>query len=242
MYAFKYPARPRCVRLSALLTLGKLDDRQAAGGSATTLLPTMKNRLASFRPTSSRFRAFRSHEHLVADISDGGAQGHDRAALTTIREINESAEMRAVLPGLGRFRRARLAIRPCAIAAPSAASISNNDPAADYPSALLALGATIVTNKRKIAADDFFTGTVRRRWKRTKSSSKVIFTGRRGSSAMPEFRNPASRYAMVGVAVAKRERRRARCVDGRWRKRRRSAGPRPKQRWRASSRRSRWKA
>ena len=82
-------------------------------------------------------------------------------------------------------------------------SVANADPAADYPAAVLGLGATIRTNAREIAADDFFTGLFetalrRRRDHRAKSSFPV--PERAGYAKFP---NPASRYAMVGVFVAK---------------------------------------
>src|SRR6202043_3176065 len=81
-------------------------------------------------------------------------------------------------------------------------SIANNDPAADYPSAVLALNATVITNKRKIAPDDFFKGMFE-----TALAADEIITA--VSFPIPEkagyskFPNPASRYAVVGVLVAK---------------------------------------
>ena len=81
-------------------------------------------------------------------------------------------------------------------------SIANNDPAADYPAALLALGATIRTTARTIAADDFFTGMFE-----TALSEGEIITGVTfpvpEKAAYAKFPNPASRYAMVGVFVAR---------------------------------------
>ena len=82
-------------------------------------------------------------------------------------------------------------------------SIANNDPAADYPAACLALGATIVTNKRKIAADDFFTGLFDTALEAGEIITKVSFPIPL-KAAYAKFRNPASRYALVGVFVAKR--------------------------------------
>ena len=84
-------------------------------------------------------------------------------------------------------------------------SVANNDPAADYPAACLALGATIVTNKRKIAADDFFKGLFE-----TALEEGEIITRSRfpipQKAAYAKFRNPASRYALVGVFVAQARR------------------------------------
>jgi carbon-monoxide dehydrogenase medium subunit len=81
-------------------------------------------------------------------------------------------------------------------------SISNNDPAADFPAACLALGATIVTDRRKVVADDFFTGLFE-----TALESDEIVTGIHfplpKSAAYIKFPSPASRYALVGVFVAR---------------------------------------
>src|SRR5262249_36981793 len=80
-------------------------------------------------------------------------------------------------------------------------SVANDDPAADYPAAVLALGATVATNKREIKADDFFKGLFS-----TALGDGEIIT--RFSFPVPtkfayaKFANPASRYALVGVAVA----------------------------------------
>ena len=80
-------------------------------------------------------------------------------------------------------------------------SIANNDPAADYPSAMLALDATIITNKRKVKADKFFTGMFETALKEGEFIKAVSFKApKRGAYA--KFPNPASRYAMAGVYVA----------------------------------------
>src|SRR5581483_8448920 len=82
-------------------------------------------------------------------------------------------------------------------------SIANNDPNADYPAACLALGATIVTNKRRIAADEFFTGMFSTVLEPTEIITKVIFPIPK-KAAYQKFRNQASRLALVGVFVSKR--------------------------------------
>ena len=81
-------------------------------------------------------------------------------------------------------------------------SLANNDPAADYPAAVLALGATIVTNKRRIAADDFFNGLFETALEPTEIITEVRFPIP-AKAAYMKFPNPASRYALVGVFVAK---------------------------------------
>jgi carbon-monoxide dehydrogenase medium subunit len=82
-------------------------------------------------------------------------------------------------------------------------SIANNDPNADYPAACLGLGATIVTNKRRIKADDFFTGMFSTALEPAEIISKVIFPIPK-KAAYQKFRNQASRFALVGVFVSKR--------------------------------------
>ena len=81
-------------------------------------------------------------------------------------------------------------------------SIANNDPAADYPSACLALNSTIFTNKRKISADKFFKGMFETDLKKGELIEAIEFEVPEKSS-YAKFPNPASRYAIVGVYVAK---------------------------------------
>ncbi len=81
-------------------------------------------------------------------------------------------------------------------------SLANNDPAADYPAAVLALNATVRTNRRAIAADDFFTGMFSTALEEGEILTEVSFPVPR-KAAYKKFQNPASRYAMAGVFVAK---------------------------------------
>src|SRR5690606_22287646 len=81
-------------------------------------------------------------------------------------------------------------------------SVANNDPAADYPAAMLALAATIITDKREIAADKFFTGLFETALKEGEIVTAVRFDAP-AKAGYEKFRNPASRYAMPGVFVAK---------------------------------------
>jgi len=81
-------------------------------------------------------------------------------------------------------------------------SISNNDPAADYPAGLVGLGATVVTNKRKIAADDFFKGMFETALEAGEIVTAVSFP-KPDKAAYMKFPQPASRFALVGVFVSK---------------------------------------
>jgi carbon-monoxide dehydrogenase medium subunit len=80
-------------------------------------------------------------------------------------------------------------------------SVANNDPAADYPAALLALNADVKTTRRSIGADDFFTGMFATRLEDGEIVTSVAFPQPRRAAYM-KFRHPASRYALAGVFVA----------------------------------------
>jgi aerobic carbon-monoxide dehydrogenase medium subunit len=80
-------------------------------------------------------------------------------------------------------------------------SIANNDPAADYPAALLGLGATVVTDRREIAADDFFTGIFETALAADEIVTRIRFPRARRAGYY-KFANPASGYVMVGAFVA----------------------------------------
>ena len=80
--------------------------------------------------------------------------------------------------------------------------MANNDPAADYPAVCLALNATITTNKREITADDFFTGMFDTALDEGELITSISFPIPEKAAFM-KFPNPASRYALVGVFVAK---------------------------------------
>src|SRR5204863_2142677 len=81
-------------------------------------------------------------------------------------------------------------------------SIANNDPAADYPAAVVALNASVRTNKREIAADSFFTGLFETALEEGEIITAVKFP-KVATANYQKFRNPASRYAIVGAFVAR---------------------------------------
>jgi aerobic carbon-monoxide dehydrogenase medium subunit len=82
-------------------------------------------------------------------------------------------------------------------------SVAANDPSTDYPAAVLGLGATVITNKRKIHADEFFKGLFTTALEDGEIVTAVSFPIPQKAGYM-KFRHPASRYALVGVFVAKR--------------------------------------
>ncbi len=145
MYAFTYH-QPSNVAAAAAL-LGD-DAKLLAGGQ--TLLPTMKQRLAS--PASIVDLG------KIADLSGVSREGDSVVvgAMTRHADVSTSPVAKAI-PALAAL--AGMIGDPAVRARGTiGGSLANNDPAADYPAAALALGATIVTNKREIAADAFFKG------------------------------------------------------------------------------------
>jgi carbon-monoxide dehydrogenase medium subunit len=193
MYAFEYH-RPTSVRQAANLAAKAEDMKFLAGGH--TLLPTMKQRLAA--PANlidlSQVPELRGIERSPRSVTLG--------AMTRHAEVAQSPDVKEAIPALAEM--AELIGDPhVRNRGTIGGSIANNDPAADYPAACLALGATIVTNKRKIAADDFFTGLFETALDEGEIITKVSFPVPQ-KAAYAKFRNPASRYALVGVFVAKR--------------------------------------
>jgi carbon-monoxide dehydrogenase medium subunit len=193
MYAFEYH-RPTSVRQAANIAAKMEDVKFLAGGH--TLLPTMKQRLAA--PANlidlGQVAELRGIERSARSITVG--------AMTRHAEVAASREIHEALPALAEL--AELIGDPHVRSRGTAGgSIANNDPAADYPAACLALGATIVTNKRKHAADDFFKGLFETALEEGEIITKVNFPIAQ-KAAYAKFRNPASRYALVGVFVAKR--------------------------------------
>lgn len=193
MYAFDYH-RPASLRQANNLVAKNPEAKILAGGH--TLLPTMKQRLAS--PSALIDLSG------IADLVGIEQKGRNLVigAMTTHAEVANSALVKAALPGFAALA-GGIGDPHVRHKGTIGGSIANNDPAADYPAGLLALGATIVTNRRKIAAGDFFTGLFSTALDDGEIITRVIVpTG--GKFAYQKFHNPASRYAMVGVAVAKK--------------------------------------
>jgi len=122
------------------------------------------------------------------------------AAMTTHAAVSESEVVQQALPGLAMLA-GMIGDPHVRHRGTIGGSVANNDPAADYPAAVLALGATVHTNRRAIAADDFFAGLFS-----TALDDGEIITHFDFPVAdrftYVKFANPASRFALVGVAVA----------------------------------------
>ena len=122
-------------------------------------------------------------------------------ATTTHAEVADSKEVRKAIPSLANLAEG-IGDPQVRNRGTIGGSIANNDPAADYPSACLALNATIHTNKRKVLADKFFKGMFETDLKKGELIESIEFEVPE-KSGYAKFPNPASRYAIVGVYIAK---------------------------------------
>jgi carbon-monoxide dehydrogenase medium subunit len=121
-------------------------------------------------------------------------------ALATHAEIVESAEVTAAIPAFAHVAEG-IGDPQVRNRGTIGGSLANNDPAADYPAAVLALGATLKTNRRSIASDDFFQGLFATALKDDEILTEIALPIPK-RFAYAKFANPASRFALVGVAVA----------------------------------------
>ena len=159
-----------------------------------TLIPTLKQRLANPSDVVDL-----TEISGLAGISVGGGSV-TIGAMTRHGAVARSGEVGEAIPGLAKL--AGLIGDPqVRNRGTLGGSIANNDPAADYPAAVVGLGATVHTNKREIAADDFFTGLFETALEPGELVTKVVFPIVDRSAYM-KFPNPASRYAIVGVFVS----------------------------------------
>jgi carbon-monoxide dehydrogenase medium subunit len=191
MYEFKYQ-RPTSLDAATKSIATAEDGKYLAGGM--TLIPTMKQRLA--QPSDLIDLG------AITELSGIRREGNELVigATTTHAQVAASGEVRNAIPALADLAnhigdpavRARGTI---------GGSIANADPAADYPAAVVGLNATVQTNVRSIAADDFFTGLFE-----TALDDDELVTAVRfpipTRAAYAKFPNPASRYAVVGVLVS----------------------------------------
>jgi carbon-monoxide dehydrogenase medium subunit len=191
MYEFNYHKATSVADAAAKLAAAA-DAKLMAGGQ--TLIAALKLRLAS----PSDVIDLRGIAELRGIRKDGGAISI--GALTTHAEVAASKDVLQALPALASLA-ASIGDPMVRNMGTLGGSIANNDPAADYPAGVLALGATIHTNKRKIAAGDFFTGMYETALQPGEIITSVSFPlPKRAGYA--KFKNPASRYAIVGVFVA----------------------------------------
>lgn len=191
MYDFNYK-RATSVDDAAAAINSADDGKIVAGGM--TLLPTLKQRLAM----PSDLVDLADLSDLVGITVDGSSV--TIGAMTPHAVVHASADVQKAIPALSKL--AGLIGDPMVRNRGTiGGSVANNDPAADYPAALLALGATVVTTSREIAADDFFTGMFETALEEGEIIREIHFPKPK-RAAYSKFPNPASRYAIVGVFVA----------------------------------------
>ena len=191
MYATNYAKASDVSDAVAKLTTAD-DGKLLAGGQ--TLLPTLKQRLASPDQLIDLAGCGLSSINTSSDAIKIGA-------MTCHADVEKHKDVAAANPGLASLA-GGIGDRQVRNCGTIGGSVANNDPAACYPSAVLALGGTIHTNKRDIAADDFFTGMFETALNDDEVITAITLPNPQ-KSAYIKFPNPASRYAMVGVFVAK---------------------------------------
>lgn len=189
MYTFDYQ-RPANAAAAAAALQG--DARYLAGGQS--LVQAMKLRLSS----SERLVDLGGIAELKGIRLEGGAVVI--GAMSTHASVAASAEVRKTIPALAELA-GGIGDPMVRNMGTIGGSIANADPAADYPAGVLGLGATIKTNQRSIAADDFFTGLYETALKPGELITAVSFPPAQ-RAAYVKYKQPASRFALVGVFVA----------------------------------------
>jgi carbon-monoxide dehydrogenase medium subunit len=189
MHAFHYH-RPSSAKDA--VSLSKEEARYLAGGQS--LVQAMKLRLSS----PSDLIDLGTIKELAGIKVSGGTV--EIGAMTRHAEVASSAEIMKAIPALASLA-GMIGDRQVRNMGTIGGSLANNDPAADYPAAALGLGATITTSKRKIEADQFFTGLYETALEPGELITSVSFPAPKRAAYM-KFKNPASRFAIVGVFVA----------------------------------------
>jgi aerobic carbon-monoxide dehydrogenase medium subunit len=192
MYDFAYH-KPSSIADAAKLLAADPDAKAVSGGH--TLLPALKHRLN--KPTS------------LVDLSGiaelRGVRREGNAiiigALTRHVEVANDATVKGAIPALA-YMASHIGDVQVRNRGTMGGSVSNNDPAADYPGAVLGLGATVHTSKRKIAADQFFLGMFTTALEADEILTAIEFPIPE-KAGYAKMKNPASRYVMAGAFVSK---------------------------------------
>jgi aerobic carbon-monoxide dehydrogenase medium subunit len=177
---------------AALFAKGS-EPKYLAGGH--TLIPVMKQRLAAPSDVIDLARI-----PALTGI-DASADTLTIKAATTHFDVAQSATVLNAIPALA-YLASQIGDPAVRHRGTIGGSLANNDPAADYPAAVLALGATVTTNKRSIKADDFFQGLFTTALEDGEIITAVAFPIP-AKAAYSKFPHPASRFALTGVFVAK---------------------------------------
>jgi carbon-monoxide dehydrogenase medium subunit len=185
--------RPSTVEEATALFAKGADAKYLAGGH--TLIPVMKQRLAAPSDVIDLARI-----PALKGIEVTGDAVIIKAA-TTYYDIMQNAQVAKAIPALVHLTSV-LGDPQVRHRGTIGGSIANNDPAADYPAAVVALAATIKTNKRSISADNFFQGLFSTALEDGEIITAISFPIPT-KAAYSKFRHPASRFALTGVFVAK---------------------------------------
>ena len=191
MHAFEYH-RPSSANDAIGLAGKKEEARYLAGGQS--LVQAMKLRLSS----PSDLIDLGTIKELVGIKVSGNAV--EIGAMTRHADVAGSKDVQKAIPALAMLA-GIIGDRQVRHMGTIGGSLANSDPAADYPAAVLGLGATITTNKRKIEADKYFKGLFETALEPGELITSVSFPAPKRAAYM-KFKNPASRFALVGVFVA----------------------------------------
>lgn len=189
MYAFTIERPASAADAAKLAAAGA---RPLAGGQ--TLLASMKLRLAD----PGQLVDLGGVKDLAGISKEGDAVVI--GAMTRHLDVANSAEVQAAIPALADLA-AHIGDRQVRAMGTLGGSVANNDPSACYPSAVLALGATVITTQREIAADDFFTGMFSTALEEGELITAIRFPVPKRAAYL-KFKQAASRFALVGVFVA----------------------------------------
>ena len=192
MYETNYHRASSVADAAATFAKGA-ESKFLAGGQ--TLLPVMKQRLAA---PSDVIDLSKVQEMIGIEVS--GDTVTIKAA-TPHYDVAQSDAVRKAIPALANLA-SMIGDPAVRYRGTIGGSLANNDPAADYPAAVLALGATVKTNKRSIPADDFFKGLFTTALEDGEIITQVTFPIP-AKAGYAKFPNPASRFALTGVFVAK---------------------------------------
>lgn len=190
MYAFTFE-RPSTLADAARL-VGSPNVRPLAGGQS--LIASLKLRLAS----PEQLIDLGAIADLVGIVREGG--GLKIGAMTRHADVAASSDVKSLIPALADLA-SSIGDRQVRAMGTLGGAIANNDPAADYPAAVLGLNATVNTATRSIAADDFFQSLFTTALKEGELITSVSFPQPQRAAYM-KFKNAASRFALIGVFVA----------------------------------------
>jgi carbon-monoxide dehydrogenase medium subunit len=191
MYDFEYQ---KAASVNAAADAIKADDEAKLVAGGMTLIPTLKQRLAQ----PSKLIDLGGLGDLRGISVSGGTV--TIGAMTTHDAVANSADVAKAIPALAHLA-GHIGDPAVRNRGTIGGSISNNDPAADYPAGLVGLGATVKTTSREIAADDFFVDLFETALEDGEIVTSVTFPAPEKAWYM-KFPNPASRYAIVGVFAA----------------------------------------